>query len=215
MTNKAFDKQKSPQSQPFIGDDFQSFNCGGLTMFLKAYGSEIYYSCGNRDFVDKLFEQMKAQYPGEIIADDELPGLAFISFHGHDRAAAEELAARLKEDGIETWYDKWDIQPGELVDDKIIKTISACPVFIPIISNAAKQFKADGGQSVRYHIREWEWAYDGYSKVQNPRLIIPVIIDETTWRYESFKKFSYLKIPGGKQAGEYEKLKNRLLEVVR
>ncbi len=215
MTNKDFDQQKNVKYRQFIDDDFQSFNCGCLSRFLKAYGSEVYYSPGNREFVDKLFEQMQARFPGEIIAPEEFPGLSFISFHGHDRAAAEELAARLKEDGIESWYDQWDIQPGDVVDEKIVKAISGCPVFIPIISNAAKQFKADSGQSVRYHIREWEWAYGRYTEGQNPRVIIPVIIDDTTWRYEYFKKFAYLTIPGGKRAGEYEKLKNRLLEVAR
>jgi hypothetical protein len=44
MTNKDFDKQNSAQSRQFIGDDFQSFNCGCLSRFLKAYGSEVFYS---------------------------------------------------------------------------------------------------------------------------------------------------------------------------
>jgi hypothetical protein len=215
VTNKAFDKQTSPQSRQFIGDDFPSFNCGGLERFLKAHGTEVYYSCGNREFVDTLFEKIQERYPGESIASAEFPETAFISFHGHDRAAAEDLATRLKEDGINTWYDQWDLKPGEVVDETIAKAISATPVFIPIISAAAQQFKARGGLSVHYHIREWEWAYGRYTEGQNPLVIIPVIIDDTAWRYDAFEKFAYLTIPGGKRQGEYEKLKKWLLEMVR
>ena len=70
------------------------------------------------------------------------------------------------------------------------------------------------GKSVRYHIREWEWAYGRNTEGQNPRIIIPVIVDKTPWRYEYFKKFAYLKISNGEREGEYEKLRNRLREIL-
>ena len=122
--------------------------------------------------------------------------------------------ARLRGDGLNAWYDQWDLQPGDVVDDKIVKAISDCPVFIPLISNAAKQLQLENGKSVKYHIREWEWVYGRNTEGQNPRLIIPVIVDKTPWRYEYFKKFVYLKIPNGERAGEYEKLRNRLREIL-
>jgi hypothetical protein len=214
MTNKSYDKQKGPQYRQFIGDNFQTFNCGGLIGFLKAYDSEVYYSSGNRDFVDQLFEMIAERFPGDIISEEMFPGLAFISFHGGDRETALQLAARLQEDGLNAWYDKWDLQAGDVVDEKIGKAISGCPVFIPIISNAAKQLQLENGKSVKYHIREWEWALGRNTEGQNPRVIIPVVIDDTPWIYEYFKKFNFLKIPGGERAGEYEKLQNRLREIL-
>jgi len=156
---------------------------------------------------------MEKKFPEDIIPEEEFPAFAFISFHGKDREEAESLAGLLLKDGIKAWYDKRDLKPGE-VDKEIAGAVSRCPVFIPVISNTAQQMQADGAKSVKYHIREWEWAYGQYSQGQNPRLILPVKIDKTPWMYESFKKFAYLEIPGGKRTGDYEKLKSRLQEII-
>jgi len=214
MSNKPYSTQKGPASRQFVGDDFQAFNCGGLMRFLKAHASEVYYSSGNREFVDRLFQQTQEKQPADIIQEDDFPGPAFISFHGKDRTAVECLAGRLLEDGIKVWYDQWDLSPGAEVDAKIAKAISARPVFIPIVSNAAKQLQSDEGRSIKYHIREWEWALGSKQKGQNPMHIIPVIIDSTDWMYDSFLKYAYIKIPGGKRTGDYEKLRKSLREIL-
>jgi len=214
MSNKQYDLMNRPQSWQFINDDFQAFNCGRLESFLKAHAVEIYNASGNREFVDRLFREIEEKHPDDIIQEYEFPGPAFISFHGKDRAAAEYLAARLLEDGIKVWFDQWDLSAGDLVDEKIAKAIAARAVFIPIVSNAARQIQLDDGKSVKYHIREWEWALGNKQKGENPVCIIPVIIDDTDWMYESFKKYAYLKIPGGGRTGEYEKLRARLREIL-
>jgi hypothetical protein len=215
MTNKAYNRISDPQGRSFIGDDFETFHCGGLCDFLKAHAAEVYYSPGNTGFVDQLFQRMSQRFPGKIIEPGMFPRLVFISFHGADRGAAKRLAENLRADGISVWLDERELKPGDTVDDEISRAISRCAVFIPIVSKNAQQLQPDDGRSVKYHIREWEWGFGQYTQGQNPRRIMPVKIDDTPWMYRSFEKLIYLSIPGGERLGEYEKLRIRLREMAR
>lgn len=214
MSNKPYSTQKGSTSRQFIGDDFQDFNCGGLKEFLTSHAAGVFYSPRNVEFVDQLHREMKEKFPGNIIDEKDYPGIAFLSFHGKDRDAAAGLAERLREDGIDVWFDQRNLPPGDNVDKTISKALSSLPVFIPIVSDAARQFRTENGTAVKYHIREWEWAYGQRVKGLNPMHIIPVVIDDTPWMYESFKKYTYLKIPGGRRTGDYEKLRDRLREIM-
>ncbi|MDQ1354154.1 MAG: hypothetical protein QG657_4463 [Acidobacteriota bacterium] len=210
MTNKPYNRSCDPQGRSFIGDDFETFHRGGLRDFLKAHAAEVYYSGGNSDFVDRLFQCMAEKYPDKIIQPDMFPRLVFISFHGGDREAAKRLAENLKADGIPVWLDERELEPGDTVDDEISRAISRCAVFIPIVSKNAQQIQLDDGRSVKYHIREWEWGYGQYTQGQNPHHIMPVKIDDTPWIYRSFEKLIYLSIPGGERQREYHKLLDKL-----
>ena len=57
----------------------------------------------------------------------------FLSHSGPDKAAVEELARRLKRDGIEPFLDKWNLIPGdpwqEPLEEALINS-AACAVFI-------------------------------------------------------------------------------------
>lgn len=212
IANESFQTPRDPLTWKFIADDFDSFDSDDLICFLKAYDSQVYYSRGGKNFVDVLFEKMKRQYPEHIIPEEEFPETAFISFHGADRRAAVRLASHLREDGIKVWLDQRALKPGDRVDETIIKAIDKCPVFIPLISKAAKQLQRKKGM-VSYHIREWEWAHSQHVRRNNPREIMPVKIDGTGWMYEPFKGKVFVSIPGGSREGDYEILKNRLLEI--
>ena len=47
----------------------------------------------------------------------------------------------------------------------------------------------------------------------NPRFIMPVIIDGIDWNYGPFKRNYFLKIPDGERGEKYKELCNRLLEI--
>lgn len=217
MSNKPYLNQPKPNDRQFIGDDFASFRCGDLQRFLKAHGTEVFISPGNVELPAALFGKIAAnpgKYPDSIIPETEFPAPAFISFHGADRAAAESLVKHLQADGINVWLDKSDLPAGERVDERIAQAIAARPVFIALVSENTRQLQPETGNAVRYHIREWEWGYGQYCKNQNPKHIMPVVIDETAWMYDSFKPFTYLKIKGGERVGDYEKLRNRLMDIL-
>lgn len=185
-----------------------------LPRFLKDYDSKVCHSCGGKDFVDTLFEKLEEEHPEEIIPVTDFPGFAFISFHGANRAAAVRLAANLREDGIDVWLDEKKFKPGDEVDDTIAKAINKCPAFIPLISKETQNLQAESGV-LKYHTREWEWAFGNKKAGNNPKHIIPVNIDGTDWIYDKFAGLFYITARGGERVDGYDELKTKLLNIQR
>lgn len=217
VSNEKFKYPKDPLTFKFIEDDClkdEKGNYNELAVFFENYQSEIYCSREGKEFVDILFEKLQERCPHQIIPVTEFPRTAFISFEGTNRPTALRLASYLEEDGIKVWVDDSEFKPGQEIDETIIKAINKCPAFIPLISRESQKIQTDKGQ-LKYHCREWEIAYANMKSGEKSKTIIPVIIDESDWMYESFKSLNYVKIPAGKKTGEYEKLKDRLLELQR
>lgn len=210
-------KQSSRYKQfyKFVVDNFADNNIlsNELWEFLKDYEVKVFDSSGNVDFVDMLFEKIKADLPSLVIQPSDFAGTVFISFEGKDRPAARSLAQNLRNDGIGVWLDEREFKGGEPVDETIIKAINNCRAFIPLISQHSQQIQTDD-KKLKYHIQEWHQAYS--NRVSRDDLeIIPVKIDDTKWMYDKFKNLFYFKIPGGDRAGDYEKLKNQLRSIQR
>ena len=49
----------------------------------------------------------------EPASDSPKPFHVFLSHNSADKPAVEELARRLKVEGIEPWFDRWHLIPGE------------------------------------------------------------------------------------------------------
>jgi hypothetical protein len=197
-------------------DDFRNYKrkpFQKLSRFLRDDDRGGFYTHSPSEFVDMLFEKLGENYPEEIIHPSDFPATVFISFAGGDRAEARRLASHLREDGINVWLDEVILKPGDKIGEITIKAIEKCAVFIPLISENSRGIMTDGA-ALKYHIREWEWAYSK-QLIGTNKFILPVKIDDTPWMYDSFKKYISLNIPGGRREGEYEKLKDRLLEVQR
>lgn len=158
----------------------------------------------------KLYEKLEKENIGEIISFTDLP-LSFISFEGNDRPAAKRLASHLKNDGINVWLDERNINPGNEVDESIIKSINKSTVFIPLISKNSEKILTEDGK-LKYHIREWERAYTNMVSDSKEVKIIPVKIDNTDWLYDKFNHLFHVNVPGGHRNGDYEKLKEELLK---
>ncbi len=213
VAHEPFQFHRALPTCKFVGDSFDEIANdprNELPHFLEEYESVVYNTSasGGKKFVDRLFEEVQKNDPDGIIK----PGTAFISFTGADRTAAGNLNRNLKGDDIFTWQDENELEPGTKVDEEIIKAIDKSPVFIPLISSKSERISEVKGE-LKYHCREWEWAYFNMKNGKNPKCIIPVKIDSTDWMYDRFKQFAFLKIPGGNKAGEYEKLKKRLLKI--
>jgi len=213
MSNKPFKQKRGDPDRPFIGDDFPSFGCGDLQRFLKAHGTEVFYSQENKELGAQLFQRMKEKHPGDILFP-KVTKPVFISFHGADRAVATELVRQLAADGIPVWLDNQNLPAGERVDREIYTAIAARPVFLAIVSEHARQLQPETGTAIKYHIREWEYAYGQSSRNQNPKHIFPIIVDDTAWMWDSFRGILHLKIPGGQRTGEYDRLLARLQELL-
>ncbi|MGH3831390.1 MAG: toll/interleukin-1 receptor domain-containing protein [Pseudonocardiaceae bacterium] len=50
----------------------------------------------------------------------------FLSYRSTDRAVIEEFAARLRRDGVDAWYDRWEITPGDDIVARMDQGIDGC-----------------------------------------------------------------------------------------
>lgn len=58
----------------------------------------------------------------------------FISHSHKDNTLAEKVANTLKAAGMETWYDKWEIMPGENWAEKMAKGLRESNAMVVLIS---------------------------------------------------------------------------------
>ncbi|HYF35018.1 MAG TPA: TIR domain-containing protein [Prosthecobacter sp.] len=77
----------------------------------------------------------------------------FLSHNSKDKKEVEEIAKRLKAKGIRPWLDKWDLIPGDTIQDALEKAIKTIPCAVLFFG------KADLGkwhvQEVRVYIEKW------------------------------------------------------------
>lgn len=60
----------------------------------------------------------------------------FISHATEDKERfVEEFAKKLRKDGIDAWYDKWEMKGGDSLTGKISEAIGNCDIFIVILSS--------------------------------------------------------------------------------
>jgi hypothetical protein len=59
---------------------------------------------------------------------------AFISYRKTKQSFAEALAARLLQEGLEPWFDEWQIVPGDSLPGKIEEAFETSTVFLPVLS---------------------------------------------------------------------------------
>jgi hypothetical protein len=215
----------SDNSSPFlfVGGHINRFGKPfsiGLSRILKNYNVQVIDICDSEAFVDCLCEKFS---PTNFRVPDclqqkepenrEESPVAFISFHGGNRKAAERLAENFKKDGIKVWYDDIDLEPGDDVDETIEKYIEECPAFIPLISQESKKLSKPG--DLKYHCQEWEKAFSNNKTGKNPRKILPVVIDNTGWRYKRFDRLVHTNIDDGKKGKGYKKILNKLMKIKR
>jgi hypothetical protein len=98
--------------------------------------------------------------------------LAFLCHAKEDASFVEDLAARLLQDGVLTWFDRKDLLPGDkwktTIDDAIDKSDYAL-VFLSSTSVS----------KTGYFQREFSYIVEqSRMKPQGARFIIPVLIDE-------------------------------------
>ncbi len=162
-----------------------------LVYFLKNYspgtkicGTEICGVGSPVEFVDRLYEKWadpirkntvaNIASPAQSPVPDMPPGAFFISYASEDIEAAKRLKALLEKAGLDVWFDKDNLEGGDLYDKKIRKHIRNCSYFIPLVSRNARN------RSEGYFRGEWKYAVDRLAyRDENLPFILPVVIDNT------------------------------------
>lgn len=220
LSTQAYDRLEVPIHRYFADNlTLPPASCpDSLREFMTRSGMSVYYSSCGVSFISELLTRLTAQHPELTISESGFPAVAFISFHGADRAAARTLHDQLKKDGVSAWLDETDFQPGDQVSETILDAIERCPVFIPLLSAKAREFFPGGRMA--YHYQEWRWLQQLNLSARNKRLrektIIPVSLDGVSWHDPVLNKedrmFSNAYTPDFSQdpVGGYNRLRDTL-----
>ncbi|MBL8351028.1 MAG: toll/interleukin-1 receptor domain-containing protein [Burkholderiaceae bacterium] len=157
-----------------------------LVSFLNAFRpSARLLAMDCEDFLAELARRWRDAHPSreapplrEAAPDARGPrdGAVFISYSRHDRQAAARLADTLQAAGVDIWFDRDELRPGDAWALSILRGIQNCSLFIPVVSQNTQR----EDRSRAYFWREWNMADDlALGMAPGERFIVPVVIDET------------------------------------
>lgn len=77
-----------------------------------------------------------------MTAPSSEPPKAFVSHNHADKPLAEQLARALRNEGVDAWFDSWEIQPGDSLIQKIFtEGLGKCSVFLVLLSPESVESK--------------------------------------------------------------------------
>ncbi len=120
----------------------------------------------------------------------------FLSYASQDSDAARRICEALRAAGVEVWLDQSELRGGDAWDSAIKKQISACALFVPIISVNTRA-RVEG-----YFRLEWKLAIDRSHLMAAERtFILPVAIDDTrdadALVPDRFREIQWTRAPAG------------------
>jgi hypothetical protein len=120
--------------------------------------------------------------------------LVFICHASEDGQQAEEVADGLAANGIDTWFDKDDLEGGDEWDALIRRTISQQVDYVVVLQSASLLSK-----DVGYVNREIELARDRQQEYRPPRrFIIPAVVDDPANRLAELERWQSVDLTAPK-----------------
>ena len=180
--------------------------------FLKNY-RVVTFEGNTKDFVYEFARQWKMKNPRKKSI--------FLSYTRADKAAVENLKKGIEEiSNVECWYDKEELEPGDVWENKIKDNIRKADLFIPVIS-ANSLDREDA-----YVFKEWlfgsyEWRARDKDNRQE-KFLVPVLIDDSSAYSEKMQKrfdkhitsLNITKIPEGRPDEAFLNQIKKMLDLV-
>jgi hypothetical protein len=194
-----------------------------LVLFLERFSSatEIYREGGAVAFVDELHRRWTASHPATAGAPslptvpdarhDGEPGAVFLSYASADRSAVEKLKTALEASGVEVFFDRDRLEPGNEWEGKLRRHLHECSLFVPVISK--QTLTADR----RFFRVEWNLALEEAQMASfssEDAFLLPVVIDDTPIDHPAlppkFRSIQWQSLPGGEPTRAFIELVIRL-----
>jgi hypothetical protein len=195
--------------------DTEVSNDGNQVLFLKNFSraTKIYRSGGVLEFVRELHGRWRERHPEgtEIVATpaDSLlpqlnPGAVFLSYASDDAEAAEKLKTGLEGAGVEVFFDREQLEPGNDWEAKLRRNVHQCSLFLPIISRQTLTSER------RFFRVEWNLALEEAQKASfsdDEAFLLPVVIDDTKIDDPAiptrFRAAQWKSLPGGQPTPDF------------
>lgn len=188
-----------------------------LTTFLNSFSkaTKVYRSGGAVEFVNELHRRWIAVHPDNPDAETTPlsttairpavePGAVFLSYASGDAVAATRIKQALEAEGVDVFFDRDQLQPGNDWDAKLRLSIRQCSLFVPIISRETLT------QERRYFRAEWNLALEEAKMASfsaEEVFLLPVVIDDTTIDEPAlppmFRQFQWKSLPDGQTTPDF------------
>ena len=153
-----------------------------LVGFLQRYKTrtEIFDTGTAVDFVNELHDRWTRRVPPsprpatvEAPAPFVRPGAVFLSYASEDRALVEEIRLSLEAAGMDVWFDRHDLEPGDDFERRIRFSIEGASLFVPVLSRSCLK------RNRRFLQLEWDYAAREARKSPASRhFVVPIVIDD-------------------------------------
>lgn len=113
-----------------------------LIVFLQYLETELFPSGDPVSFIDELHQRWLERTSGREtrkVAAEMEPGAIFLSYAHEDQAAVEAMAKELEAAGLDVWFDRKKLQPGDDWKQRVRDNIHRCSLFFPFLSRKAQQ----------------------------------------------------------------------------
>jgi hypothetical protein len=122
-------------------------------------------------------------------------GAVFISYASEDRLAVHSLYSALEAAGVDGWFDRRELQPGDEWRGQIRRNIEGSSCFVAVLS---RNSLTSARREFRY---EWNLALDQQTKAPpDVAFVLPLAVDdvaESEPRLESFRTLQWERAPEG------------------
>jgi hypothetical protein len=172
----------------YVADDTVT-NDGNLVLFLERFSSatQIFRESNPVAFVNELHQRWTESHPDTgqpdaaqstpLPANELEPGAVFLSYASGDWPAVEKLKAALEQAGVDVFFDRDQLHPGNEWEGKLRRSIHQCSLFVPVISQQTLT------PDRRFFRIEWNLALEEAQMASfssEEAFLLPVVIDSTT-----------------------------------
>ena len=137
----------------------------------------------------------------------------FISHSSVDKKFVQRLAADLQREGIDAWFDQWDIHPGDRIPERLEEGLSEAEVLVLVLSPDSVN-----SQWVEYERQAWlvmqiEEEKRAKEESRPPaRRLIPVLYRDCQ-KPAFLQPIHYVKITDQEYEGGFKQLVNAIMRV--
>ena len=130
---------------------------------------EIFFQESPEEVISRIKNEMLHRNNAPALSRSMYETDVFISYSHTDSNIAQKLYKRLRENGVNVWFDDYNIPRGEGWESKIQEGINHTRLFVPILSRNVEQEAI-----IPHEYRtEWHWASKVASKIGGRKFIIP------------------------------------------
>lgn len=133
----------------------------------------------------------------------------FISYASEDYEQARRVAETFQNLGVDVWFDKKSLEPGDAYEAMIKQNIQESKIFVPVLSRSV----VNCGR--RFFKREWKWANDELELRFPEKFIYPVVIDDVSLEDSALQIFSKFHTADLREGQDWEHSLRKIVRDVR